>query len=72
MIIQEYDLVTAVDKYCQANDIEYDQHEDHIDIFRLKQRDDAAIVTTTIGKFWCKSFEDRDANIYMDVEILPN
>jgi len=35
--------------------------------------DKSAIVKTTHGKFYCESFEDKDANVYMKVfPILPD
>jgi len=35
--------------------------------------DKSAIVKTTHGKFYCESFEDKDANVYMKVfPILPS
>ena len=66
MIVQEYDLQMAV---CAAAGLIYNKTDwldtDHI-------ADDAAIVTTDDGKFHCRSFQDRDANVYMDVQRMPH
>ncbi len=71
MIVQEYDLWDSVCKYCQASDIEIND-EDHVNNFLIPHKGDEAIVYTTKGNFWCRSFEGQDGIIYMDVEILPN
>lgn len=71
MIVKEYDLWMAVSKYCQACDIEISYKNDNLSIFALPRKKDEAIVYTTKGDFWCRTFEGEDGTIYTDVEILP-
>lgn len=65
MIVKEYDFSSAV---CAAAGLIYNK-TDWLNVDLIAG--DAAIVTTDAGKFHCRSFEDRDANVYMDVQRMP-
>ena len=71
-VTQEYDFIAAIGKHLQPGEV--------LDIIKvtpfLRTQDpdekwDSAIVdTASHGQFYCQSFEDKDANVYMHVSPL--
>jgi hypothetical protein len=63
-ITQEYDFFEAITK---NKNLESPKYKD-FNITKVTHiLDNAAIVETTHGKYWCEGFEDANANIYMKV-----